>query len=376
MTLRTYMRLALVAGFLVALPARAQEQRATVGGYGELHYNDVTNTDAGENPVGKLDFHRFVVFLGYEFNDWVSFHSETELEHTLLEAGEEEGGEVALEQAYVDLRYHPAIGVRAGLVLVPVGIINPVHEPPTFNGVERPNVEKVLIPSTWRESGLGIFGRLADRLDYEAYVMAGLSASGLSGKNGIRSGRQSGLRSSTDNLAFAARLSYQVDLNLAVAGSFYTSSLSSDKTAPEANLDGVRLTMLEGHARYQKNGFEARGLLVYSTISDVEKLNAAFEKAVGKSQFGGYLELGYDVLGLIAPETEQQVTVFGRYEIYDTHASTTGFEANDAYARRETTLGLTYRPMPQVALKADYQWLYNKDTHNFRQFNLGVGYNF
>ncbi len=109
---------------------------------------------------------------------------------------------------------------------------------------------------------------------------------------------------------------------------------------------------------------------------DVDKLNAVFDKGVGKRQFGGYLELGYDVLGLIAPETEQQVTVFGRYEVYDTQTATEGFTANDAYARRETTLGLTYRPTPQVALKLDHQWLYTKASHNLRQFNLGVGYNF
>ncbi len=370
-----YPFLLLVLG-LPASPALAQEQRAAVGGYGELHYNDVTNTESGENPAGQLDFHRFVLFVGYTFNDWVSFHSELELEHTLVEAGEDEGGEVALEQAYVDLRYHPALGVRAGLVLVPVGIINPVHEPPTFNGVERPNVEKVLIPSTWRESGIGIYGRLAERLEYEAYVMAGLSAAGISGKNGIRGARQGGFRSSTDNLAFTARLSYRVNLNLSVAASYYGSSLASDKTVPEADLDGVAFNLLEAHAQYRKGAFEARGLILYSAVSAAEKLNAVFGKDVGSSQVGGYLELGYDVLGLIVPETEQQVTLFGRYEIYDTQASTEGFAANEAYARRETTLGLTYRPMPQVALKLDHQWLYNKESHNFRQFNLGVGYNF
>ena len=357
-------------------PALAQEGRATVGGYGELHYNDVTNTETGANPAGQLDFHRFILFVGYAFNDWVSFHSELELEHTLIEAGEEKGGEVALEQAYVDLKYHPAIGVRAGLMLVPVGIINPVHEPPTFNGVERPNVEKVLIPTTWRESGVGIYGRLAEGLGYEAYVMAGLSAAGISGKDGIRGARQSGFRSSTDNLAFTARLSYQVNLNLSVAASYYGSALSADETVADADLDGVAFHLLEAHAQYRKGALEARGLLLYSTVSEVEKLNAVFGKEVGSSQFGGYLELGYDVLGLIVPDTEQQVTVFGRYELYDTQASTEGFAANEAYARRETTLGLTYRPMPQVALKVDHQWLYNKESHNFRQFNLGVGYNF
>jgi len=373
MTFRCLLLIAIL--FSTATIGFAQD-KATLGGYGELHYNDVTNTESGENPSGILDFHRFVLFAGYEFNEWISFRSETEIEHTRIESGENNGGEVALEQAYIDLRYRPALGVRLGLVLVPVGIVNPVHEPPTFNGVERPNVEKVLIPSTWRESGMGIYGRLFDHLDYEAYVMAGLNPEGISGKNGIRGGRQKGLRSSTDNLAFTARIRYQVDLNLSLAISYYFSNLSSDQTFPSANLSGVRLNLAEAHVMFQQNGLEVRGLVIFSTISNARKLNAEFGNDAGQSQFGGYVELGYDVLGVFAPETEQQLSLFGRFEAYDTQFSTDGTGDNPAYARQETTFGLTYKPTPQVAFKADYQWLYNRKTHNLRQFNLGVGYNF
>jgi len=261
-------------------------------------------------------------------------------------------------------------------VLVPVGIINPVHEPPTFNGVERPNVEKYLIPTTWRESGIGLYGRITNRLRYQAYVMAGLDASGISGQNGIRGARQSGFESSTDNLAFTARLDYQANLNLSLSTSFYHSGLSTDAALGNA-LDGVALNLVEAHAIYQRRGFEARGLLVYSTITNVEKLNAAFENSVGESQIGGYVELAYDVFGLIEPQSEQQGNVFVRYEPYNTQLSTgTGVTADPAHNRRETTFGVTYKPTAQVALKADYQLLYSEASSDFRQFNLGVGYNF
>ncbi len=371
-------RLALICAILsggAAIRGLAQDS-VSLGGYGELHYNDVSNTETGENRAGTLDFHRFVMFAGYAFNDWITFHSELEVEHTKLEAGDNKGGEVALEQAYIDLRSHPAIGIRAGLVLVPVGIINPVHEPPTFHGVERPNLEKVLIPTTWRESGIGIFGKLFNRLDYEAYIMAGLNPAGIDGKNGIRGGRQEGLRSSTDNLALTARMRYQVNLNLTLSASYFFSSLSSDVTMPEANLGGVRFNLAEAHVVFQKSGLEARGLVVFSALSNVAKLNAAFGNDVGESQLGGYVELAYDVLGLMAPESEQQLSLLGRFESYDSQYSTEGIADNAAFARQETTLGFTYKPMPQVAFKADYQWLYNRRTHNLRQFNLGVGYNF
>lgn len=370
--------LALLA-LLVALPAHAQ-QGFTLNGYGELHYNDPVNTNDGENPAGELDFHRFIISPGYNFNDWISFRSELELEHTLIEVedeGEAEGGEVALEQAFVELRRSRKFGVRAGLILVPSGIINPVHEPPTFNGVERPNVDDVLIPTTWRENGIGVFGQFRNGLSYQAYVMAGLTADEISGHAGIEDAPQDGFESSVDNVAFTGRLDYQATLNLSVGTSIYYSSLTSNDQFGDA-LEGVRFTLLEGHAQYEWKGLEARGLLVFSTISNVERLNALFGNNAGETQLGGYVELGYDVLRALTSQSAQQVVVFGRYEPYDTQASMGDGELSDddANARREYTVGVTYRPHPQVAFKADYQWLYNEEVQNVRQFNLGVGYNF
>lgn len=376
MNLKSYFFLIVLTGMVQT--GLAQDQ-ATLGGYGELHYNDVVSTPEGENPPGTLDFHRFILFAGYDFNDWISFRSELELEHTLIEAedsGEAEGGEVALEQAYIDLRYRPSLGVRTGLILVPVGIINPVHEPPTFNGVERPNVDKYVIPTTWREPGIGLYGRLANRLSYQAYLMAGLDASGISGEEGIRGARQNGFEASTDNLAFTARVDYQATLNLSLGTSVYRSGLATDAVLGDA-LNGVSFSLIEVHALYQRNGWAARGLLVYSAITNVEKLYVTFGNAAGASQIGGYVELAYDVLGLVEPQSEQEVSVFVRYEPYNTHLTTgTGVTANPAFNRRETTFGVTYRPTAQVALKADYQLLYSEGASDVRQFNLGVGYNF
>lgn len=361
----------------------AQHQGAVVGGYGELHYNDVIYNENGSNGPGELDFHRFILYAGYDFNDKLSFRSELELEHTLLEAednGEAEGGEVALEQAYIDYRIKRTFGLRAGLMLVPVGIVNPTHEPPTFHGVERPNVEKYVIPSTWRESGIGIYGNAPSGLSYQLYAMAGLKPNGISGSNGIRGARQSGFESTTGNFAVTGRLDYRFGLNLTAGVSYFFSTLDhevEDGVTKIEALDNAMLNLVEGHLIYTSNRFEARGLVVYSNINDAELINQEFGNDIGSAQLGGYGELAYDVLPfLVKQDTEQKLFAFGRFEVYDTQFQTELTPALSENERYETTMGFTYKPTAQVAFKADYQLLQSAGNKNIHQLNLGVGYNF
>lgn len=366
--------LSLLLYFFFPQTSYAQLENATLGGYGELHYNDITYNANGEQTPGELDFHRFILFAGYNFNDWISFRSELELEHSLLEAGEEEGGEIALEQAYVDLRFKRALGVRAGIMLVPVGIINPIHEPPTFNGVERPNVERNIIPTTWRESGIGIYGQSENGFSYEAYVMAGLDASGIT-SGGIRGARQSAFESSTDNFALTGRLEYQPNLNLKVGTSYFFSDLSTNYVYGD-DMKGTTFHLFEGHAIYQNQGFEARLLGVYSLITEVNQLNSTFGNSAGENQYGAYLELAYDLLRLGNLDTEQQLNLFGRGEVYDSQYSTINVIDNPENERYEYTFGFTYKPTAKVAFKADYQLLQSAGIRDIHQLNLGVGYNF
>lgn len=383
MRLTKTISLTIAFSLLSVLSAFAQQdQGVALGGYGELHYNDVTYNANGEQTPGKLDFHRFILFAGYNFNDWISFRSELELEHTLLEAedGGAEGGEVALEQAYVNLRLKRELGIRAGLMLVPVGIVNPTHEPPTFNGVERPNVEKYLIPSTWRESGIGIYGSTKSGLSYKAYAMAGLEPNAVEGDEGIREARQGGFESSTANIAFTGRLDYRLGLSTSIGASYFFSSMSSEieegKAEHIAALDGAMFNLVEAHALYNKNRFEARGLLVYSALTDIQDINQQFGNNAGKSQFGGYAELAYDILPFFAPQTTQKLKAFGRFESYDTQFTTVQVPDNPENHRLDYTFGLTYKPASQVVFKADYQIMQSGGDKNIHQLNLGVGYNF
>lgn len=362
----------LLAVLITPLTSAAQDGGVSVGGYGELHYNDVIYDANGTQTPGQLDFHRFILYTGYDFNDWISFRSELELEHTFVEEGQ---GEIALEQAYVDLRLQREFGVRTGIVLVPMGIVNPVHEPPTFNGVERPNVEKYIIPSTWREAGIGVFGNTASGLSYEAYLMAGLDADQITGSGFIRDARQKAFEASTDNWAAAARLDYQANLDLKFGASYFFSDLSSNAEYGDL-LQGSMLHMVEAHGIYQKQGFSARLLGVYSLMTEIEQFNTVLGNNVGESQYGAYLELGYDLLRLSNTDTEQQLILFGRGEIYDTQFTTINTFNNPENERYEYTAGFTYKPAPRVAFKADYQLLQSAGDKDIHQLNLGVGYNF
>jgi len=141
-----------------------------LGGYGEMHANFTVGDDKD-----KFDIHRLVLYLGYDFNEWIKFHSELELEHAFV--SDDSDGELGIEQAYVDFLLSESFNVRVGLVLTPLEIINQKHDPPSFNGVERPSFAKYIIPSTWSSDGVGIFGRLGPAVKYEAYIVGGLDGS-------------------------------------------------------------------------------------------------------------------------------------------------------------------------------------------------------
>ena len=141
--------------------------RTSIGGYGELHYNNYDGDDA------EIDFHRFVLFFGHEFSDSVRFFSEFELEHSI--AGDGKAGEVELEQAYVEVDINEEFSSKVGLFLIPVGIINETHEPPTFYGVERNGVEKNIIPATWWEAGVAFNYKPVGGVSIDGAITSGLN---------------------------------------------------------------------------------------------------------------------------------------------------------------------------------------------------------
>jgi hypothetical protein len=363
---------ALIFATFVSLSAFSQfEPKTTVGGYGELHYNEPDGSRRG-----MLDLHRFVLYLGHDFNEKLSFRSEVEIEHTKLEAGDPDGGEVAIEQVFLEYRIHKSIGVRAGVLLPPVGLTNLYHEPPTFNGVERPNVDRVIIPTTWRESGAGIFGAPADGVSYQLYVLAGLDAEGFDAMNGIRGGRQEAFESNPANPSLTGRVDYSPCLGLMLGVSFFAGNSSADHDS----IGSATVSMWSGDMRYSIDRLSLKAVGAVASITDADKINAQFGKRVADRIFGYYIEGSYNILPLLCEESDEELGVFARYEKYNTQAAVTGFQSMKQYNRNDVVLGLTYKPTYNTALKFDYTFFNNRENNgsfkNTRQLNLGVGYYF
>jgi hypothetical protein len=356
------------------------DQGLSIGGYGEANYRAFVD-DKGSNR-NQADLLRLVGYFGYKFSDWIVFNSEIELEHAnTSEMGGVSGsseGKVSAEFAYLDFFLDPAVNVRLGNVLVPMGFINEIHEPPFFHGVLRPEVERVIIPATWNENGIGLFGSISDELQYRTFVVGGLRASRF-GANGIREGRQRGNRSIMEDIAWVGRLDYAPEAitGLTTGLAYYIGDAGQDDELAVA-LPNVRTTLLEAHAQYRFKQLELRALGAWGSVSNAGQLSTALEETVGSRQNGWYLEAAYNILPWFAPDSTQYVAPFFRLEKYDTHASVpTGFSRN---ANLDTTLytgGLTYKPYSQVALKLDYRnYELGGSANKADEVAFGVGFAF
>jgi hypothetical protein len=364
----------LLIGLAVGFPsASIAQERTTVGGYGEVHY---TNASGPDTP-GQVNLERFVVFLGHAFTDRITFHSELEVEDAKIEGGAP-GGEVGLEQTYLDYRLGDSFTLRAGLVLVPVGIINETHEPPTFNGVARPSLDHDIIPTTWREIGVGALGSFSSAgLSYRFYLVNGLRAEGFSADEGIRGGRQEGQKASFANPSLTGRIEWARP-GLKLAGSFWYGGTADGDPSLGTGSFTAPIVLLSADARYDLGAFAFRGVLVNISVRDAAGINARFGDAVGSRIAGGYLEAGYNLLAALAPASSQKLNAFVRHERYDTQARVpVGIVKDVAVARHVTTFGLSYKPTFNTAFKADYQLLRNgAGSGGSEVLSLAVGYQF
>jgi len=352
----------------------AAQERTTVGGYGEVRYTNRT----GPDTPGTVDLKRFVVYLAHTFNDQIAFRSELEVEDAKVE-GAQPGGEVALEQAYLDYRLSDALTLRSGLVLPPVGIVNETHEPPTFNGVDRPGFDNDVIPTTWREIGVGAVGRVpgVEGLSYRVYLVNGLRSAGFSAAAGIREGRQEGREASFANPSFTGRLEWARP-GLKLGGSFWYGGTADADPALGKGAFAAPITLVAADARYDVSAFMFRGEAASIWVSDAQAINTRYATAVGSRIAGGYLEVAYNLLHALAPASSQKLNAFVRHERYDTQAAVPAGTARDeTLARRITTLGLSYKPTYNTAFKGDYQLLRNKaGTGEADVLSLGIGYQF
>lgn len=347
----------------------------SIGGYGEGFYQ--ANVDDKGNAKDTADLERAVLYVGYKFTDNILFNSEIEFEHATTGEGSEERGEVSVEFASLDFFIDPIANVRAGLVLMPVGLINRIHEPLFYFGNHRPEVEQRIIPSTWREIGVGLFGALTPNLTYTTYVVNGLDASEFS-SDGIREGRGGGSQAKAENFGYVARMDYTPDAlpGLTVGGSAYVGNSGQNQSFAGKNPD-VFTQLYEAHAQWQYRGLEWRALGSWGHINNADLLSAAKGETIGSENYGWYTEVGYDILPLFMTSTAQYLAPFFRYEQLDTIAKApNGFADDKTKDWQIFQVGLQYKPIPNVVIKADYRNFVAKQGLLADDFNLGFGFIF
>lgn len=363
------------------------DRKLNIGGYGQVDYNQPFGIGTIQN--GKLDVHRVVLLFGYRFTNKLSLITEIEFEHIK---------EVFVEQAFINYAFNTYFNFRAGLLLIPMGIINEYHEPPTFNGVERPLIDKYITPTTWREIGLGVAGSIPEvSMKYQLFIVNGFKsyANGevyLNGKNGLRKGRQKGAESIMHTPNITARISYYgiLGLNIGLSGYFGKTQSTMYKELKKDDLPAlaaadssvVGLTMLGVDARYDRKGFNVRWQLYFASLTNTKQYNYFGKKDgipndLGSSMYGYYIEVSYNVFYPLK-KMKNQLIPFVRFSNYDTQASIAGdLPENDKYNITAVTAGIGFWFIPQVALKTDVQFIRQKtDTKFNKLFNVGMAFMF
>jgi hypothetical protein len=426
----TALSLALSVSTLQAQDSIAPKSRLTIGGYGEAvytrnFYNNHFNRYKfpaqykDGNRQGRVDLPHVVVNLGYDFGKGWSMGSEIEFEHGGNEvaieleddeAGEyeheiERGGEVALEQFWIQKSFGKGFNIRLGHIIVPVGQTNNAHLPTQFFTCYRPEGEMTIMPCTWHETGISLWGRLGN-WRYEAVVVPALNSDMFTNSGWVHNGSASAYEFKVaNNLAAALRIdNYSIkNFHWALSG-YVGNSFNNDietYVTDEAHYTnsqgdtvqykyyGVKGTVAIGTAEfdYKGHGLVVRGNLDYGYLSDANKISMHNKSQYNSSQspfphslvadaaLATGLEVGYDLFHPLKKQGEQKLYLFGRYDYYDSYIlyhEATDYEWTD---RHVITLGVNYYPIKQVVIKAEYAKRFLKAQYNDEpMFSLGVAY--
>ncbi len=343
----------------------------SIAGYGEMlleNFGSENESGAGGAPTTRLDILRAVLYAGYRFNDKFVFNSEIEVEH---------GNEIFVEFAYVDYLINDNLSLRGGLLLLPIGLVNEFHEPNVFLGAKRPETEQRIIPSTWRENGGGLIGSFG-MVNVRAYFTNGLNGAGFTSA-GLRGGRQRGVQARAANMAFSGRLDVTPVPGVLAGASYYIGGSGQEQVVLAGEQLDLGTTVAEVHGQVGFRGLEVRALFARATVDEAGAATVALRLPVtapiAETMQGGYLQVGYNVLSQF--NTNVAVTPYVRYEDVDTqHEVPTGFVRDLSRDGRFKTLGVEVKPIPNVVLKADYQWINNAANTGRNQVNVNLGYSF
>lgn len=350
----------------------------SIGSYGEAHYN--APIEKGKFRNGTADLHRMILYVGYNFNSKLQFFSEIEIEHIK---------EIYIEQAFINYQFNSAFNFKAGVLLIPMGYVNEFHEPTLFNGVERPSVDKYVIPSTWRELGLGFHG-LAKKanIKYQLYAVNGFKgydgSAKFSGSSGLRGGRQKAAKTTVRTPSVTGKVTFfGVDgLKLSASG-YYGKSESSmydgvDRDSTNAVLTAdsstVGIGMAAMNLEYNIKNIQLRAQGILTSLTNTDQYNTFTSSNVGQQIMGFYGEVSY--AHALNKKGFPKLTPFVRYENYDTHYKVdANMTKNDSYNREVLTAGLGFQITPGTVFKFDYQWLKNgSNPRPTGLLNVGFGF--
>lgn len=355
-----------------------KEDKLVFGGYGQVDFAKQFAEDKSINST--LDVSRLILSMGYSFSDKTSFFTEIEFEHVK---------ELYVEQAFVNHSFSDFLSLRAGLLLVPMGIINEYHEPTTYNGVKRPSVDNIIVPTTWREIGFGFTGRFQEQgLKYQVYMMNGFlghdGTKGLiTGDKYLRDARQKGAKAVMTSPDFSAKIDYFGIRGLKIglsgyignteSGLYKSLDLSNSENVSRADSSIVGMKMGAVDARYSTGGLSLRGQFVMSSLSNTQQYNEFTGNNAAKSVMGMYAEIAYNVLH--STSSEHSLTPFFRYEKYDTHFKVDpSVVKQDKYNVSEYVFGIGFKLAEGAVLKADMQIAKSEaDATSLKIFNAGLG---
>ncbi len=377
-----------------SLSRGANSSKTVISGYGSAFYQRDFNAH-----VSTMTLERAVLFVGHQFNEKISFFSELEIENAKVEGGDNNGAEIAMEQAYLKFNLSPKHYIVAGLFVPRIGILNENHLPVNFNGVERPMVETFIIPATWRELGVGFYGS-SDRLplNYSIALLNGLNSANLVHGDGIRDARAEGSLATANNLAVTASVQYSMGDFKFQASGYMGGTVGLRKTAADSlglNSGGFGTTLYLGEAdvQYGRGGFSAKAIYARIYYPDADKINAAYAKNISTGMYGSYIEAAYDLL--YHKQKKAQCIVFARAELLDMNATIpTPPKAIYDGTEKQTHIiaGFSYLPIPNVVIKADVRLLHTGPQNpalvinpppnalpykqNDQFLNIGIGYSF
>jgi hypothetical protein len=372
----------------------SNSQKTVVSGYGSAFYQRNFN-----EQQSTVTLERAVLFVGHQFSPKISFFSELELENAKVEGGVSNNAEISMEQAFLKFNLNAHQYIIGGLFTPRIGILNENHLPTNFNGVERPIVETLIIPATWRELGIGFYGNSEKiPLNYSFALMNGLEGQNFEHGSGIRGGRAEGNLASANNIAITAALQYfwknfKFQVSAYSGGTVTLSPKGSDSLGLNSGAFGTPIYLGEADAQYEYNAWTGKALGVYISYPDAGKMNTVYGNNTATGMYGVYVELAYN--WLFKKSTKASFISFARFESLNMNSSIAS-DGKGIYDGTEDQqhliMGFGYLPIPNVCIKADVRLMHTgpqnpalvvnpaPDAVPYQQnnqfLNLGIGYSF